>query len=178
MYLMHIKRGDELLFSFHPRVGKLRRVCSFLDPLPCSSVRRRDSIYSFVYFNRVVSTPPLSPAPCFTVVPPRVKETRRTLQTICRAKGNVGGKILPRRGDTARKRRKGVRVQSGEERGGAGRGSKGRQTDAEPTRNTNYNALRTMALNLLDALFRSLNSIKSGNEVCRRVSRPPTLVSA
>lgn len=33
-----------------------------------------------------------------------------------------------------------------------------------------------MALNLLDALFRSLNSIKSGNEVCRRVSlaRPPS----
>lgn len=31
-----------------------------------------------------------------------------------------------------------------------------------------------MALNLLDALFRSLNSIKSGNEVCRRVS-PLTL---
>jgi len=26
-----------------------------------------------------------------------------------------------------------------------------------------------MPLNLLDALFRSLNSIKSGNEVCRRV---------
>lgn len=43
---------------------------------------------------------------------------------------------------------------------------------AEPTWNTNYNALRTIALNLLDALFRSLNGIKSGNEVCRRVSRP------
>lgn len=37
---------------------------------------------------------------------------------------------------------------------------------AESRRNTNYNTLRAMALNLLDALFQSLNSIKSGNEVC------------
>lgn len=43
----------------------------------------------------------------------------------------------------------------------------------KPTRNTNYNASRTMPLNLLDALFRSLNSIKSGNEVCRRVPAFP-----
>lgn len=49
---------------------------------------------------------------------------------------------------------------------------------AEPRRNTNYDALRAMALNLLDALFQSLNSIKSGNEVCRRslsLSPSPTL---
>jgi len=55
----------------------------------------------------------------------------------------------------------------------AARGGARAETRGAPreglTRNTNYNASRTMPLNLLDALFRSLNSIKSGNEVCRRV---------
>lgn len=47
MYLMHIKKGDELLFSFRHAV-ELQCISSFLDPLPCSIAQQRDSICSFV----------------------------------------------------------------------------------------------------------------------------------
>lgn len=169
MYLMHIKRATGY-FSLSAS-GSCGVSAPF--PIPCPAATTSNIVIrfapSFISTASKYRRPPFSR----TVFYGRLLARKRNAANVT---DYLSGKGKRRRKNTFRGeetrlagRRKGVRAYAE---------GRGRQAGAEPTRNTNYNALRTMALNLLDALFRSLNSIKSGNEVCRRVSRPPTLVFA
>lgn len=152
-------------------LSAIRRVISilFLTLCPAAIVQHRDSICPFVLlqlclasYRRHRSSIALFYGRLFAH-----KRTVTNATDYLSSKGKLDEKILPRwGGHGSQKKKRGSGREWDRERGGKG------GKPAEPTRNTNYNALRTIALNLLDALFRSLNGIKSGNEVCRRVSRP------
>lgn len=119
--IWRIQKGRRVIRLFSPSVV----VCSaaallfwILCPVPSSSsVAWFDLLVRFTStVFRIVLTLPFPPSHRLVLrSSPRTyrRTATETLQTICRAKGNVDEKILPRWGGAVRVRRKGVRTRMG-----------------------------------------------------------------